>query len=216
MIQATAQNSGSDLYNVGNPNPDYKLGIGNTLSYKGLSLNVLFDMTKGGAIYSTTILNVLGRGVSLDTKDRETLWIIPGVYGDPNTGKPILDGAKNEIRNVTRITTNDLYFSPGSTLGQTFASNTATEWNVYDATVYRLREVTLSYELPKTLFKKLPVGSVVVSLSGRNLWYLAPNTPKYIHFDPEVNSYGSTSVQGFELAAAPTTRRYGLNLNITF
>jgi len=216
MIQATAQNSGSDLYNVGNPNPDYKLGIGSSLTYKGLSLNVLFDMTKGGSIYSTTIMNVLGRGVSLDTKDRETLWVIPGVYGNPNTGKPILDGAKNEIRNVTRITTNDLYFSPGSTLGQTYATNTATEWNVYDATVYRLREITLSYEIPKTIFKKLPVASVVVSLSGRNLWYVAPNTPKYIHFDPEVNSYGSSSVQGFELAAAPTTRRFGLNLNVTF
>lgn len=216
MIQATAQNSGSDMYNVGNPNPNYKLGISNALTYKGLSLNVLFDMTKGGSVYSTTIMNVLGRGVSLDTKDRETLWVIPGVYGDPNTGKPILDGAKNEIRNVTRITSNDLYFSPGSTLGQTYATNTATEWNVYDATVYRLREITLSYELPKNLFRKMPVGSVVVSLSGRNLWYLAPNTPKYIHFDPEVNSYGSTSVQGFELAAAPTTRRYGLNLNVTF
>ncbi len=216
MIQATAQNSPSDLYNVGNPNPDYKIGIGNTFMYKGFSLNVLFDLTKGGAIYSTTIMNILGRGVSLDTKDRETLWVIPGVYGDPNTGKPILDGNKNEIPNQTRITTNDLYFSPGSTLGQTFATNTATEWNVYDATVYRLRELTLSYEIPKTVFKKLPVGSVVVSLSGRNLWYLAPNTPKYIHFDPEVNSYGSTSVQGFELAAAPTTRRFGFNLNITF
>ena len=216
MIQATAQNSGSDLYNVGNPNPDYKIGVGNTLTYKNFSLNVLFDMTKGGAIYSTTIMNILGRGVSLDTRDRETLWVIPGVYGDPNTGKPILDGSKNEIKNVTRITTNDLYFSPGSTLGQTYATNTATEWNVYDATVYRIREVTISYEVPKKVFGKLPVGQVVVSLSGRNLWYLAPNTPKYIHFDPEVNSYGSTSVQGFELAAAPTTRRFGLNLNITF
>ncbi|MEP7278730.1 MAG: SusC/RagA family TonB-linked outer membrane protein [Bacteroidota bacterium] len=216
MIQATAQNSPSDLYNVGNPNPDYKLGIGNTLTYKGLSFNVLFDMTKGGAIYSSTIMNILGRGVSLDTRDRETVYVIPGVYGDPNSGKPILDGSKNEIKNVTRITANDLYFSPGSTLGQTFATNTATEWNVYDGTVYRLREITLAYEIPKSVFRKLPVGSVVVSLTGRNLWYLAPNTPKYMHFDPEVNSYGSTSVQGFELAAAPTVRRFGLNLNITF
>jgi hypothetical protein len=40
--------------------------------------------------------------------------------------------------------------------------------------------------------------------------------PKYTNFDPEVNSFGSLSVQGIELSAAPTTRRFGANLVITF
>ena len=42
-------------------------------------------MTKGGQFYSNSIYSLLGRGVTKDTEDRETLWIIPGVYGDPNT-----------------------------------------------------------------------------------------------------------------------------------
>ncbi len=194
---------------IGDPNPDFKLGITNNLTYKGVFLSALWDMTRGGDIYSVTISSLLGRGVTKDTRDRQTSWIIPGVYGDPNTQQALLDGGK-KIPNQTRITTNDLYF------GNTFAINSATEWNVYDATVYRLREVTLGYNLPKSLFGKLPIGSASISLTGRNLWHEAPNTPKYTNFDPEVNSFGATSVQGIELSAAPTTRRYGINLNVTF
>jgi TonB-linked SusC/RagA family outer membrane protein len=201
---------------IGDPNPKYKLGVTNTFTYKGLSLGILFDMTKGGSIYSTTISSLLGRGVTKDTEDRSDLYVIPGVYADPITLKPILDGSGNKIQNTTRLTQNDLWFSPNATLGQTFAINTATEWNTYDATVYRLREVTLAYNVPKSLFKKVPIGSLVVSLTGRNLWFVAPNVPKYTNFDPEVNSFGASSTQGIELSAAPTTRRYGFNLSVTF
>jgi TonB-linked SusC/RagA family outer membrane protein len=199
---------------VGDPNPDFKLGINNAISWKGLSLSALWDVTKGGDIYSVTVSSLLGRGVTKDTRNRETAWIIPGVYGDANTGQPILDGGK-KIPNQTVITTNDLYFGGGGT-SSSFAINSATEWNVYDATVYRLREVAIGYEIPKTVYSRLPIGSISISLTGRNLWHLAPNMPRYTNFDPEVNSFGATSTQGIELSAAPTTRRYGFNLNVTF
>jgi TonB-linked SusC/RagA family outer membrane protein len=204
MIRATDEGM------VGDPNPDFKAGLSNTVTYKGFFLNVLFDMTKGGDFYSVTISSLLGRGVTADTKDRETSWIIPGVYGDPNTGKPILDNNKNLIPNISRISTNDLYF------GESFAINSATEWNVYDATVYHLREVSLGYSIPADFLKKTPVGSATISLTGRNLWHLAPNVPRYTRFDPEVNSFGSSTTQGIELSAAPTTRRMGINLKVTF
>ncbi len=200
---------------VGDPTPDFKMGITNTFRYKGLSLNVLWDWTQGGDIYSVTVNSLLGRGVTKDTRDRETSWIIPGVYGDPNNpGQPLLVGGK-PVANHTVITTNDLYFSAGGPSGS-FGINSATEWAVYDATVYHLREVTLAYDIPKTLLKNLPFKGVMLSFSGRNLWHLAPNMPKYTNFDPEVNSFGNTAVQGIELSAAPTTRRLGFNLNVTF
>lgn len=209
MIQSLSESE------IGNPNPDFKLGVTNTFTYKGFLLSALWDMTKGGDIYSVTVQSLLGRGVTRDTEDREFGVIIPGVYGDPETGEPILNGGKT-IPNQTRITSNDVWFSPNPTVGATFAINTPAEWSVYDATVYRLREVTLGYEFPKSLFSKLPIGSVTLSFTGRNLWYVAPNMPKYTNFDPEVNSFGSTSTQGIELSAAPTTKRYGINLAVTF
>ncbi len=195
---------------IGDPNPDFKAGLSNTFTYKGFYLNVLFDMTKGGDLYSETLYSLLGRGVTKDTRDREGSWIIPGYYGDPNTGKPILDANKNEIPNATQMPLLDIFF------GESFAINSASEWNVYDATVYHLREVTLGYDLPKKWFQKTPVGSISLSVSGRNLWHFAPNIPRYTNFDPEVNSFGSTTTQGIEFSAAPTTRRIGINLKVTF
>lgn len=204
----------TELAYIGDPNPDYKMGITNSFSYKGFSLSVLFDMTKGGDIYSVTVNSMLGRGVTKDTENRETSIIIPGVYGDPLTEKPILAGGKT-IPNQTRIPVNDVYFASNSNL-TTFGINGAAEWAVYDATVYRLRELSLAYQFPRSLFNKLPIGSASLSFTARNLWYLAPNFPKYTNFDPEVGSFGTTNSQGFELSAAPTTKRYGVNLVVTF
>lgn len=199
---------------VGDPNPDFKLGINNNLNYKGFFLSALWDMTKGGDMYSVTATSLLGRGVTKDTRMRETAWIIPGVYGNTDTQEPILVGGK-KVPNQTTITTNDLYFASGGP-SASFAINASTEWNIFDATVYRLREVTLGYELNRNTIKKLPVSAITLSLSGRNLWHEAPNFPKYTNFDPEVNSFGSTSTQGIELSAAPTTRRYGFNVQVNF
>ena len=200
---------------VGDPNPDFKLGINNTLTYKGVSLSVLWDMTRGGDLYSVTVNSLLGRGVTNDTRDRKTSWIIPGFYGDPNApGSPLLVNGK-KVPNHTVITTNDVFFSAGGPSGS-FGINSATEWQVYDATVYRLREVTLAYDIPKSVYRKLPIAGISVSLTGRNLWHEAPNFPRYSNFDPEVNSFGSTSTQGIELSAAPTTRRFGFNLQVKF
>ena len=98
----------------------------------------------------------------------------------------------------------------------TFAINAPDEFNVFDATVYRLREITLAYELPASFAKKIGASNISLSLSGRNLWYYAPNFPKHVNFDPEVNSFGSSNTQGIELSAAPTTKRLGFNINVTF
>jgi hypothetical protein len=195
---------------IGNPNPKYKLGLTNTVTYKGITFLALVDYTKGGSVYSTTIVNELGRGTAKITEDRETTWVLPGVYGDPNTIQPLLDANNNKIPNTTRVATNDLYF------GTSFATNGPQEFSIYDGTVYRLREVSVGYNLPKNLIKRSPFGSVRVSLTGRNLWFFAPNVPKGTNFDPETGSFGDGNNQGIELSTAPTVKRYGFNLSVTF
>jgi TonB-linked SusC/RagA family outer membrane protein len=195
---------------IGNPNPDFKAGMTNTFSYKGVTLSVLFDWTQGGDIYSTTLTSQLGRGVTKDTENREMNWVIPGYLGDVNTGQPLLDGEGKKIPNTIQVETNDLYF------GETFAINSADEWNVFDATIVRLREASLGYSLPKSLLSKTPFGSVSISLTGRNLWYNAPNVPKHSHFDPETSTFGTSNAQGFEFNNVPSVRRFGVNLRLTF
>lgn len=196
---------------VGNPNPDFIAGLTNTFSYKGFRVSAVVDYRHGGDLYSVTTLSLLGRGVTQDTERREMNYVIPGYLGDPDTGEPMRDGEGNKIPNTIQVEMNDLYF------GETFGINTADEWNVFDATVFRIREVSVAYDIPKSLLEKTRViGSAVISLTGRNLWYKAPNFPKYTKFDPESNTFGGSNAQGFEFTNAPSVRRYGVNLRLTF
>lgn len=207
---------------VGDPNADFKLGITNTLSYKGLQLSVLWDWTQGGDFYSETISSMLGRGVTMDTYDREKNRVIEGVYANlsPTLGAdgrnhytPLLVNGK-PVQNQTRVTTNDLFFTQGT--GASFATNGAFEYAVFDGTVYRLRELVIAYSLPAAIVNKVKLSAATFSISGRNLWYLAPNLPRHVRFDPDINSVVSGNTQGVETGGAPSTRRIGINLNITF
>jgi TonB-linked SusC/RagA family outer membrane protein len=196
---------------IGDPNSDFTLGWRNTFSYKGLSIQTLLDYKQGGSIYSVTAASLLLRGqLANSVVDRESIRVIPGIYGDPSTFEAIKEGGKT-IQNTTGINAFDSHFSDG------FGAYGADETNVYDATTVRLREVVLGYQLPTSLLKKTPFGSLRISFSGRNLWFFAPNLLSGLNLDPEVLAETAESnVQGFELGATPSTRRWGVNLNVTF
>jgi hypothetical protein len=83
----------------------------------------------------------------------------------------------------------------------------------YDATYLKLREVTISYSIPRTVFGDLPIQDVRVSLVGRNLALWTENP----HFDPETLSMaGGTLQPGIENMAFPSTRSIGFNFNVKF
>ena len=186
------------------PNPDYIMSLDNHFKYKGLSFGFLISYKKGGDLYSNTVSSLRKRGVVVETADnREAGRIIKGVLADPeDPSKPMLvDGKK--VPNKIIITTNDYYFSgfPGFESG------------IFDATTFRLREVTLGYSLPKKMLNKLPVEGLNLTLIGRNLWMYAPNIP---HIDPETNGYGAGNRQGVDFYYIPNARRFALSLKVNF
>lgn len=199
---------------IGNPNPDYLINVTNNFSYKGFKFTAIFDFKKGGDIYSRTVERLMFRGVTKDTEDREKPIVIPGFLGDGNTGEPIRDAEGNKIPNNVAINANDLWFS--NIVTNNNQASGAAEFSVFDGTVLRLREVSLSYEFSKRMLESTPFGSARLSLTGRNLWYHAPGVPPHTNFDPELNTYGSSNAQGLEFSTVPTTRRYGVNLRVTF
>lgn len=196
---------------LGDPNPNFKLGITNTFTYKNLSFSFVIDYKDGGDIYSSTVPKLLGRGVTKDTEDRERTHLIAGVLGDPNTAKALLDQSGQTINNTIQVTTNEFYFGNGGV-----GSNAYDEFKVYDATVFRLREISLGYSLPQKYYSKLGLTGLRLGFTARNLFFFAPGMPKYTNFDPEVNTLGSSNTQGMEFGAAPSVRRFGFNLNIKF
>jgi TonB-linked SusC/RagA family outer membrane protein len=200
-----------DAQIIGNPNPKFLLNVTNNLKWKGFNLSFLVDYRHGGQLYSSTAASLLLRGQLKIQEDREAVRVIPGVYGDPQTFKPILDEKGNTIKNTTGITAFNYHFANG------FGAYGADEVNVYDVTTIRLREVSLGYTIPKKILKRTPFGMARVSVSGRNLWYYVPNMLEGVNLDPEVlSATADSNVQGFDFGAAPSVRRLGVNLSLSF
>lgn len=191
---------------IGDPNPDFRLGFINTFSFKGITLSAVLDYRHGGDIFSYTIERYYLRGVTKDTEEnREQLHIINGYLGNPDTQEPYYDANGNKIPNTIVVGTNDIYFD-----------NMGDEGSIFDGTTLYLREVSLSYSLPKKWLANLPIGSAVISATGRNLWFYSPNLPKYANYNPEVNTLGNANSQGLDYGNPPAVRRFGFNLKLTF
>ncbi|GAC1373183.1 MAG: SusC/RagA family TonB-linked outer membrane protein [Hymenobacter sp.] len=179
---------------IANPNPLWLGGITNTFNYRGVELSVLLDAKYGGEVLSFTNASLKSSGNLYETGiDRNAPRIIPGVIRNADgTYRP----------NNIQIDAQTYWGASGGL---------QSPLNVYDATVYRLREVSLGYSLPKGMLERTPFGQVRLSVSGRNLFYYAPNA----NFDPELNTQGAGNIRGLDLQGSPNTRNYGVNLRFT-
>jgi TonB-linked SusC/RagA family outer membrane protein len=196
---------------IGDPNKKFQLSVNNSLSFKGFTLTAMLDWVKGGDIFSFTAASLQARGMLKDSEVREPMRVVPGVYGDPSTGEPILDENGKTIKNTTAVNAFDYHFSDG------FGYYGADEVNVYDASTIRLREVTFGYLIPNKFLSKTPFSNARISVSGRNLWFNAYNMLKGVNLDPEVmGTVADTNIQGFDFGGTPTTKRYGVNLSVSF
>ena len=180
---------------IGDSNPDFIANIGNTLTYGNLSLNVLFNATIGGDMYSSFIMTLLGRGITTDTLDRELPYILPGVLADGSPNNKMIDNATTYFGNLI--------------LG-------GDELRTWDASVLRLSEVSLTYDIPSSWLEKTPFGAASISAQGFNLWYDAYNTPEGINYDPNIAGLGVGNGSGFEYFNGVSARRYGVSLKLTF
>ncbi|WP_036825669.1 SusC/RagA family TonB-linked outer membrane protein [Polaribacter sp. Hel1_85] len=182
---------------LGNINADWTGGLGLNMSYKNLRLTTLFDVKKGGEIYSQT--NSWGKlaGVLEETiQGRETGIVGAGVRSDGNGG----------------YVTNDVVVPASTFYSSTYSQNIA-ESSVYDASFVKWRELSLYYTLPSSLIKGTDVDQVSFGLTARNLAILYKKVP---HIDPESAFSSASGQQGLEYAQIPSTRSIGFSLNVKF
>lgn len=181
---------------IANPNPEWTAGLTNTFMYKGFTLSALIDVRYGGDILSFGWVDLRSNGsLEITATERDKPRILPGVIDVNGDGSVY-------IPNNIQISAQSYWGGLGG-LGSKSA--------VFNATTYRLRELSLNYELPRKWLSKTPLGSVSVGISGRNLFFYAPYAPG----DPGVNSQGAGNIQGLDLNGAPQTRNYGFNVRIT-
>ncbi len=183
---------------IGDPNPDFTLGLTNSVDFGNVNLSFQFDYRHGGDVYSGTARTLLARGLSQDTDfDRTRGYVLDGVTAD---GSP----------NTTMITATNLYFD-------NFGFGPS-EISVFDGTTVRLRDVSLAFSVPKDKLASMRgVEGITLSLIGNNLWFNAINMPEHTNVDTDASGLGASSNGlGFEFLNGPSARRYGLNLRLQF
>jgi TonB-linked SusC/RagA family outer membrane protein len=191
---------------IGNSYPDWLGGIYNNLKYKNFSLGFLIDIRHGGDIFSLDQYYGLATGLYPETAGLNDL-------GNPvrntiaNGGGVVFPGVTADGKaNTKRVDISQLFGAYG------YYRNPAAAF-VYDASYVKLREATLSYSVPKTVFQRIKsIKGFDVSVYGRNLWIIHKNLP---YSDPE-DLLSSGNIQGYQSGAYPTTRTIGLNLKFTF
>lgn len=185
--------SGQTVY-LGNTRPDWTGSILNRLSWKSLSLSFAVTARMGGVVSSFTNAVIYADGITQQTLANRSGFVFDGV---------LADGGKNG-----KMITAEQYWSK---IG---GRNTpAGELFTYDASHIRLRELVFGYQLPNNLIKGLPFQTASISLTGRNLFFLLRRADG---IDPELNIGTSDRAVGIEAFSLPSTRSYGINLNLNF
>jgi len=197
----------STVQNLGSVLPDYNMGFRNSFRYKNLDLSILVDVQKGGKYRSLTNIwghysgileetaanNIREEGIVIDAVQGDVVFNDDGSYTVSNT-------SENTQVISAQLWGQDHFFGPDAQ-------------NVFNSDYIKLREVTLGYTLPKKWTNLIGANALTLTAFGRNLfaWNLDND-----NFDPEVASGGSGNIQGSEGGSLPSTRSYGLNLQIKF
>ncbi len=188
--------------------PDFLAGWMNTFRYKGFDLRFLFDMKKGGIIYSGSYSRMLTNGVAAETlygrDDYYKHTVIYGETGSEISGGAVWDAYYKDGKKNTRFQSpqNYEYVRPN------FA-----EFVIFDASYLKLREVALGYSFNSRQLGNKILKGARISLVGTNLLILHRNTP--LGVDPEAASTAGNG-QGIENGSLPPNAIYGFNIRLNF
>lgn len=183
--QLTYTPEADDRRVIGDPNPDFVYGLTNTFSYKGFELTVFLQGSEGNDMINAT---------RFDTE---------AMNSPNNQSAAVLDRWRQpgDITNVPGI----------SQIGNIENSIISTRF-VEDASYLRVKTVTLSYNVPLNVLKKLKIKGLTVYATGENLLTFT----NYSGLDPEVNTFGANALaQGVDYGTFPQTRKLILGLNVS-
>lgn len=195
--------SNSTFVTVGDRQPKFTIGFGNSFTYKSLALSFLLDFRKGGDVFNGNELFLTRYGLSQRTVNRQTPIVVPGVLkdGNENSANPTV----NTIQ-VTPYYQNDYY-----------KNAIESDFVEHNINVLRMRDITLSYNLPQSILAKQKVfKSAGVYVTATDLFMIT----NYTGADPEVNGTNSSTrgsgAAGFDYGtlARPRTFSFGISVKL--
>lgn len=213
---------------VGNAMPKFVGGFATSVAYKDFSLDMSFDYRVGGAILNTGWMYMMGQGALAETlpwHDGEGAgltyyldasnecvpassapggqrlydngMILPGVTEDGKPNEKMIQADKWANWTYNWGTGHPTYYSHG----------------IFDNTYVKCRELSISYNLPKSLLTKFACKNLQVSVFGRNLFYLYKNMPG---FDAEATDGTTWITQAKMGGSTASTRNIGVSLRASF
>lgn len=187
-----------ELLYLGDSAPKWKGSFGTEIRYKGISLSILFDGQYGGVGYSFTNAMLMEHGKHVNT--------LPGRYNGI-IGNGVIANGDGTYRK------NDVIADEIWTYYTRHSGRENIEGNIFSTDFLKLRELTLSYDFPAKICKKLKMKKLSVGVYGRDL-FMITNWPA---FDPEFGTLNNGDInRGFEIAQFPATRNFGAKINIQF
>ncbi|WP_462251875.1 SusC/RagA family TonB-linked outer membrane protein [Ferruginibacter sp.] len=206
---------------AGNANPDWVWGFNNKFNYKNLALSFQFDGRVGGVMedyvrkktfqggrHAETVEGAFGASRYDDTK---------GIKSYLGEGVQVSNGVAINYDPVTGVITNYAALQYAANATKTYVQDYISrvhgipEPNMMSKSYLKLREIVLSYSVPNNILGKSFIKNASVSFVARNiLYFMKDNKFKDVDIDQYAGSQSGTNLQ------TPTTRSYGVNLNVVF
>ena len=186
---------------LGNMNAKHTLGWSNTFNYKDFSFYFLIDGKIGGKVISFTEAYLDYFGTSQRTADARDYALNNNLYWTSEDGVVTKPGMY--IPGTNQVVPVDQYYQTiggGSPVGRNY---------VYDATNFRLREISLAYTF-RNLFGQSK--NLTVSANARNLFFLYIDAP----IDPDTSLSTQNALGNVDIFSMPTTRSFGISLKASF
>ena len=221
---------------VGNAMPKLTGGFGTTFGYKNLMLDVVLDFRVGGSMVNVPYEYLMGRGSLVETMkwrdaanggqkyyfqdNNHSAGICVPYNGAGNRGPNgeivydngmVLDGVKQDGAKNDTMIPSDVWYNWTYNWGT--GDPTYYAHSIFDNSYCKVREIALSYSLPKNLTSKFACKNLTVSVFGRNLFYLYKNLPI---FDVEATDGTSWVSQASIGGSTATTRTFGISLRASF
>ena len=177
----------NDVVEIGNPHPDFNLGLNLTLEWKGFDLSV-----NGSGAFGQQVLSSY-RGYANKDEDNFTNNQVARYW----TG----EGSTNSFPR----------FSPGGHSNMLCSKFQGDVW-AFDADYFKIRNITFGYDFKKAV-KRLPISSLRLYFSGQNLFTFT----KYDGMDPEVGYGGGVDwTSGIDVGSYPSPKTFMFGVNIKF
>ena len=202
-----------DLTVHGSINPDFIFGFSNTLSYKNFTLSFLIDGTMGSEIYSWGKTYKMLWGTDVETLEGRKEWF--DTHNDNGFPLPDVDPGGYVFEGIVESTgqPNTTPLADPAYRGYIPYLNRVITGSVLDASNIRMREASLSYSFPREMISKLKLNSLILSATGRNLFFFYRPAD---HIDPEAGYSSGNTGNGIEQSTLPSTRSIGFNIRFSF